>query len=291
MKFHFPSSGHRNPHPFRGPILGSMTGAGKVITASLALFITWSGVAAQEDDKELAKKTQNPVSDLISLPFQNNFNIGLGPDDDVQWVLNIQPVWPFQRGRVNYINRTIAPVIYQPEIAPGTGSEFGFGDINHTTWLSPAKQSKFIWGLGPVILLPTATDDVLGSDQWGLGPSFVGLTMPGNWVVGGLVNNVWSVAGDDDEPEVNFLTFQYFANYNFDRGWYLTFAPIITADWEAPSDQRWIVPVGGGFGKISRIGKMPINHSYQLYYNVEHPDIGPDWQFRFQLQLLFPKKK
>jgi hypothetical protein len=246
--------------------------------------------AGDKGAQDLAKASQNPVSDLISLPLQNNTNFGVGPGDDVQNILNIQPVVPVSLSENwNLITRTIAPVIYQPELVPGTGSEFGLGDINTTLFLSPAKPGKLIWGLGPVFSFPTATEDVLGTDKWSAGPSAVALTIQGPWVVGGLASNLWSFAGDDDRPDVNQFLFQYFINYNLPKGWYVSSAPIITANWEADSGNQWTVPFGGGFGKIFRIGKQPMNAQVQAFYNVEKPDNGPDWTLRLQLQFLFPK--
>jgi hypothetical protein len=227
---------------------------------------------------------------LISLPLQNNTNFGVGPGNDVQNVLNIQPVIPVKLStKWNVITRTIAPVIYQPELLPGTGSEFGLGDINTTLFLSPAESGKIIWGLGPVFSFPTASDRVLGTDKWSAGPSAVALTIRGPWVVGALANNLWSYAGDDDREDVNQFLMQYFINYNLPEGWYISSAPIITANWKADSGNKWTVPFGGGIGKIFRIGKQPMNAQVQAFYNVAKPDNGPDWTLRLQLQFLFPK--
>ena len=120
---------------------------------------------------------------------------------------------------------------------------------------------------------------------------FVALTMPGHWVLGGLATQVWSFAGEDARADVSQFLFQYFINYNFKDGWYATSAPIITADWEASSSQRWTVPFGGGFGKIMRFGKQPVNLSLHAYYNLERPDVLGDWSARLQIQFLFPKKR
>jgi hypothetical protein len=241
------------------------------------------------DASALAKQTQNPVADLISLPFQNNTSFNVGLDDDVQNVLNIQPVIPFNAGEWNLINRVIMPLIYQPEVQPGQDAEFGLGDVNYTLFLSPADSGRLIWGAGPAVDLPTATDDVLGTGQLSLGPSVVVLAMPDPWVVGVLWRNVWSVAGDSDRASVNRMLVQYFVNYNLPDGWYLTSAPIITADWRADSDDRWVVPIGGGFGKIFRIGDQPMNAQLQAFYNLEDTPLSGEWTIRFQLQLLFPK--
>ncbi len=113
--------------------------------------------------------------------------------------------------------------------------------------------------------------------------------MPGSWVIGALASNVWSVAGDDDRADVNSFLGQYFINYNYPSGWYLTSAPIITANWEADSGEKWTVPFGGGIGKVFRIGKQPMNINTQVFYNVQRPTNGARWQWRFQIQLLFPK--
>jgi hypothetical protein len=261
----------------------------KIFTAILIAIFFAVPVFAQ-DEAELAKKTQNPVSDLISVPFQSNFNFGVGPDDDMQYILNIQPVYPMNlNNEWNWIHRAIIPFVDQPELAPGIGDEFGLSDIQYQGYLSPAKPGKWVWGIGPVLSFPTASDESLGTEKWSAGPGAVVLTMRGSWVIGVLANNIWSFAGDDDRADVNQGLVQYFVNYNFPGGLYLTTAPVITADWEADSDERWTVPFGGGIGKILRIGKLPINASVAAYYNVEHPDNGTEWSIRLQFSLLFPK--
>ena len=240
------------------------------------------------DQGDLAKAAQNPVGDLISLPFQNNMNFDVGPADRTQNVLNIQPVWPIALSKNwNFITRTIVPVISQP--APGNERTNGLGDLNFTGFFSPKQPGKIIWGVGPTLVFPTATDDVTGTDKWSAGPSVVVLTMPGQWVIGALVSNVWSFSGDDERADVNSFLMQYFVNYNLPDGWYLTSAPIITANWEAESGEQWTVPFGGGIGRVFRIGRQPINMQTQVFYNVETPTNGAKWQWRLQVQLLFPK--
>ena len=243
-----------------------------------------------EGEASLAQAAQNPIASMISLPFQNNTNFGFGEFDRTQNVLNIQPVIPFRIGsNWNLITRTIIPVITQPDFSSETGSNTGLSDINFSAFFSPSKASKFIWGVGPAIIFPTATADNLGSGKWSAGPTVVGLTMQGSWVIGLLVSNVWSFAGNSDRDDVNFFFSQYFINYNMNHGWYLTSAPIITGNWKAEPGNQWIVPFGGGPGKIFRLGKQPMNINVQAFYNVVKPDFGPDWQFRFALTFLFPK--
>ena len=244
----------------------------------------------ENPEEELAKAAQNPVANMISLPLQNNTNFNFGPREKTQNVLNIQPVWPFTLNEDwNLITRTIMPLISQPQLFPGDDRENGLGDITFTAFLSPANPGKMIWGAGPVLLLPTATDEKLGTKKWGAGPSAVALTIRGPWVCGALANHIWSFAGDGNRDDVNQTLIQPFVNYNLPEGWYLVSSPIITANWEADSDNTWTVPLGGGIGKVFRIGGLPVNTSAQAFYNVEKPDFGADWSLRVQLQFLFPK--
>jgi len=245
--------------------------------------------AGQSDATALAEKTQNPIANLISLPFQNNTAFNVGLNNDVQNVLNIQPVIPVNVGDWNLINRVILPLVYQPEIIPGQDAEFGLGDLNYSLFFSPADSGTVIWGVGPAVVFPTATADVLGSGKLSLGPTAVVVAMPSPWVLGVLWSNIWSVAGDSNRPSVNSMLLQYFVNYNLADGWYLTSAPIITADWNADSDERWVVPIGGGFGKVFRIGNQSMNCNFQAFYNIEDTSTSGDWSIRFQLSLLFPK--
>jgi len=276
-------------------------------TTLLAIWILGSlsvNALAQSEEEvsaELAKASQNPVGNLISLPAQNNTNFGIGPHDETGNVLNIQPVWPLTvTPNWNVITRTIIPLVVQPnfQLAVDPGVETGdgnpndpftgLGDVTFTAWVSPAKPGKLIWGVGPVVLFPTGVDGIT-SEKWGVGPSIVLLTMPGSWVIGGLANNIWSVGGDKDVRDVNTFFAQYFITYNMPGGWYVTSAPIMTANWESAEGQRWTVPIGGGAGRVFKLGSQPINASLQGFVNVVKPDFGADWQLRLQFTLLFPK--
>jgi hypothetical protein len=226
--------------------------------AALLVLACASTSGWAQDNGELAKKTQNPVADLISVPFQNNVNFGVGPNDDVQYILNIQPVIPFKLSEDwNLISRTIVPLIYQPELAPGVGEVFGLGDIQQSLFFSPAKPGKLIWGIGPIFQFPTATDDSLGQGKWAAGPTAVALTMHGPWVLGALINNIWSFAGDSDRPDVNQMLIQPFVNYNLPDAWYLTSAPIITADWEEIATTGGPCPSGPAWGRSCGLGSCP----------------------------------
>lgn len=259
-----------------------------VSTAVLALVAVSAAQPASEED--LAKETQNPVSDLISVPFESNFNFGVGPNDDLQYILYVQPVVPFRLSKDwNLITRTIIPLIDQPELGPGVGDVFGLGDIQLSQFLSPAKSGALIWGIGPIFQFPTATDDALGSDKWSAGPTAAALTIRGPWVAGALVNHLWSFAGDDDRADVNQTLIQPIVNYNLPGGWFLSSVPYITANWEKDGDDRWTVPIGIGVGKVHRFGTQPVSLQLTPYYNVVRPDDAAEWTLQFRINLLFPK--
>jgi hypothetical protein len=258
------------------------------------LFVTsaWAEAEAIHEEHSLAKQSQNPVASLISLPFENNSTFNNGRDDDFVNILNIKPVIPMGlTENWNLINRIIAPVIYSEQTTPDDSAKFGIGDIIYQGFLSPKNPGKIIWGIGPQINLPTGTERFT-SDQWSLGPNGVILMMPGQWVLGLLAGNVWSIGGYNDAEDVNFFTAQYFINYNMEGGWYLTSAPVITANWEADdSDDKWTVPFGGGIGRVFKIGKQAVNLKAAVYYSAIRPDHASDWNLQFTWNFLFPKNK
>ncbi len=270
---------------------------GVIVTVLLVLAIAMAPVTAmaQSDgdaysDEALQRASQNPVANMISIPLQNNFNFNVGPQDKMQYVGNIQPVVPFHATESwNVITRTIVPFVYQPELAPGVGDVFGLSDIQFSAFLSPAKPGEFIWGVGPILQMPSGTDDSISQGKWAAGPSAVVLRMEGHWVYGALANYLSSFAGQGDRGAVSQWLIQPFVNYNMPDGWFFVSAPIITANMMADSSQRWTVPLGGGAGRIIRVGQLPLNISLQGFYNVATPDAGPDWSIRFAVQILLPK--
>lgn len=249
---------------------------------------------------DLAAAAQNPIANNISLPFEASIYQRAGVQRDDAFVLNVQPVVPTGISEDwNLIHRPIIPIMDMPGAVDGLpeiggqplGLEntFGLGDINYTVFASPKSPGEVIWGVGPSLTFPTATADELGSGQWSAGPSVVALTIQRPWLFGGLWRQIWSFAGDADRSSVNQMILQPFANYNLPDGWYLHTSPIFVADWTAPSNNRWTIPIGGGVGKLFKIGDLPINASLQYYYNVETPDQGPEWQIKLVFQFLFPK--
>ena len=247
---------------------------------------------------DLRSKVQNPVSSMYSLPLK--FTADFGAPNGSAYIFNVNPVIPVTVGDWNLINRALIPAVASvdgfiagtpgiPEGAPGKDRKTGLGDINYSLFFSPADAKGVIWGLGPSIGFPSATADQLGSGKWSAGPTGVVLVQPGWGTYGGLVRQLWSFAGDDDRSQVNQFLLEPFLNYNFEGGWYFIMDPILTANWNASSSNRWTVPLGGGFGKLFTIGSQPINSRLEAYYNVEKPDGGPDWQMVFTFQFLFPK--
>jgi hypothetical protein len=248
-------------------------------------------VLAQESS-EIAKQAQNPIASLISVPIENDFNPQTGIKKDDSYVLELKPVIPVRLSNDwTMITRTVIPVIQVPDLAPGVDGTAGVGDVQLSLFLSPAKAGAVIWGAGPVISFPTASQEILGTKKVSVGPTVVVLRSQGHWLFGTLVQNLFSVAGPAARPDVNQMLLQPFANYNLRHGWYLTSSPIITANWEVSPNQRWVVPVGGGVGKIVHFGKLPVNMYTQFFRNVERPDGTTHWSARFQAQLLFPKHK
>jgi len=282
----------QNIEPYKGERLMNKLRITTLFIAMLFMLGIMASANTARASEDLAKQSQNPVSSLISVPFENNLNFNAGPEDKTDYILNIKPVIPMSFSKNwNLINRVIAPVMSQGERSPALGRIFGLGDITYQGFFSPAKPGKIVWGVGPQLGMPTGMDR-LTSNQWTLGPAVVVLAMPGHWVVGTLVSNFWSIGdGYDDAPDVNVFSAQYFINYNMKGGWYLTSTPIITANWEADDDNTWTVPFGGGVGRVFKMGKQHINAKLAGYYNVEKPDNASDWTLQAQITLMFPKKK
>ena len=266
------------------------------LAAAFFAFSIFTPPAVAEDD--LAAAAQNPVASMISVPLDTS--VDFGAENGTAVIANFQPVVPVRIGDWNLINRPILPIIYlegkitgtpeipNPPIDIESEEKFGLGDLNYSAYLSPAKAGSIIWGIGPSLTIPTATDDLLGSGKWSAGPTAVVLAQPKPWSLGVLARQLWDFAGDSDRGQVNNFLLQPFVNYNLSDGWFLNFDPIITANWQA--EDKWTVPLGGGVGRIFKIGQQPVNMRLRAYYNVVRPDGAADWSVNFAVQLLFPKK-
>jgi hypothetical protein len=282
----------RSPGAFYRFFVSALSGLLLAFAPALCAQSAQQAPHAGASTEDLQKATQNPVASLISVPFQDNTDINIGTYSRNKNTLNIQPVIPTRVSeKWNLINRIITPVIYQPEISQPHLGTFGLGDMQPTFFFSPSKPAKLIWGVGPALLLPTATDDNLGTGKWSAGPGLVALIQPPKWTIGVLVNNLWSFAGPSSRADVNTMTLQYFVNYNLQKGWYLSSDPILSANWNAPSGNVWLVPFGGGIGRIFKAGAQPMNGKISFFGNAVRPDIlaSPTWQMRVQLALLFPR--
>ena len=242
------------------------------------------------DTTALAKQTQNPVGDLVSVPFQFNFNTGGCLSDQTFLNLNIQPVIPIKLSeRWNVIARTIIPINSLP--GPDATRLSGVGDIQEQLFFTPATPGRVIWGVGPILSMPTSTSSGTATGTWAAGPAAVVVKMAGPWVVGGLLSQAWPMSDANDDPETDLFVFQPFVNLNFGTGWALTSGPVITANWNAPNGQQWTVPVGFGISRTTVFSGRPISLNAQYYYNVVRPDAAAGQQLRLVMSFLFPTRK
>jgi len=248
-------------------------------------------VFAQTEAEDLAKKLSNPVASLISVPIQANYDTNIGPNEDGSvWKINIQPVIPITLNENwNLISRTILPIIDQNDIPVNGEGEFGIGDIVQSLFFSPKEPTPrgLIWGVGPVFLLPTASDDALGTEKWGIGPTAVGLRQSGPWTYGVLVNHIESFAGEDDRADVSATFIQPFLSYITKTKTTIGLNLESTYDWES---EKWSVPINFTVNQLLKIGPQIIQIGGGIRYWAESPDNGPeDWGARLQLTFLFPK--
>lgn len=251
----------------------------------LAVATATTPAPAQESADALAKALSNPVASLISVPFQYNIDFGLGPDGKgVSQTLNIQPVIPIRINESwNVISRTIVPVRAVTDVYPR--NVFGLGDTVQSLFLSPSKPGPggLIWGVGPVFYLPTGTDEYLGTGQFGLGPTAVGLLQKGPWTLGTLANHIWTV---DADSEVNATFVQPFLSYALGNGQTLTLNSETTYDWNA---EQATVPINAVYTKVFTLADQPMSLQAGGRVYVNRPQNGPDWGLRAVLTLLFPK--
>jgi hypothetical protein len=258
-----------------------------ICTLIIAAYPQSAAAEEQGSDADLAQDLANPLADLMSIPIQMNYDSDIGPLED-GWKLqtNIQPVIPVNvNENWNIITRTIIPVVGQEDIFPATGSQFGLGDINLSLFISPQNSSGegITWGFGPVLLFPTATDQLLGAKNWGAGPTAVVLNVRGPLTVGMLANHIWSYGGDSDRDDISSTFLQPFAAYTWPSAWTASLQSETTYNWET---EKWSVPVNLGVTKLVKWGKLPVNLQSGIGYWLESPETGPDG-FRFRLQATF----
>lgn len=246
---------------------------------------------AQDSADELAKQLSNPVASLISVPLQYNADFNIGSEDGTKQLLNVQPVIPTSHSDDwNLITRVIVPVVHQDDVLGNSGSQSGLGDTTPTLFFSPKAPTSggWIWGVGPVFLLPTATDDLLGAEKWGVGPSALALKQTaGGWTYGALANHIWSVAGEDARADVSATFLQPFLAKQLSGGRTLSFNLESSYDWKG---ETWNVPVNIGYSKVTKWGGQMLSLAGGVRYYLETPGDGPDWGVRFTLTLLYPER-
>jgi len=280
----------------------------KILSRTLIALVSYwfmAGSACAETEADIAEESMNPLSTVIAIPFENNTLFNIGPAESTANILNIKPIFPVDLGNWNLINRVTAPIVYtqgQDDIVDGDfnwgganpgsfglGSAFGLADITYQGFITPAKAGEVAWGLGGSLVMPTHTDDRFGTDKWSAGPAVVMFSSPGNWVLGMIAQNIWSFTGDSDAADVNVFSAQIGVNYRLKDGWYLTTAPLISANWESDKGDRWTVPLGGGIGRLLKFEGMAIAIDAGAYYNVEKPRFANDWYSQILVNFLLPK--
>ena len=261
---------------------------------AMGVFVLRISLRAQDTPAELRDIARNPFADVLKIPFQEDISFDAGPFNRTESSLQIQPVFPIQiTDEWLLIPRIVASaLVYQPDPTQPGGGATGLGDTVATFFFTPVHVGKLIWGAGPALLLPSATNSALGQGKWGLGPSVAVLTEPKWGSAGVLIQNLWSIGGNSQRAAVNQLELDLSFSYNLPHGWYLTSAPTITADWTQVTDERWLVPVGGGAGRSFNLGKQALDSNIALYWNAVRTanQLSPKWQISWQFTLLFPKQ-
>ena len=244
-----------------------------------AVLASCAAPARSEDAHELAKKLNNPISDLVSVPLQFNWEFGHGPDQDMWQITNLQPVVPFSiTPNTNMIARLIMPTISTP-------GQTVDGDMVFSLFFSPARGSGFLWGAGPVLQLPRS------GSKWGIGPTAVVLRIDGNRTYGALFNHVWSFAGDEDAPDVNQTFLQPFFAVATSKAMTFTLQSEMTANWEADDDDVWTIPLNFQVSKVAKIGPFPASFGAGPGVYLVTPDGGPEWRLRGVVTLMLPSSK
>jgi hypothetical protein len=260
-------------------------------TANSAASAPAAAATPENEGADLAKKLNNPISDLVSVPFQFNWQNGIGPLDQTQYILNIQPVIPFSvSDSTNLIVRVIALIVSQPPIVAGGVPASGVSDVLASFFLSP-KKGPVVWGVGPAISLPSTNVPTLGTQKWSAGPTGIVLKQQGGWTYGVLVNQIWSFAGQVDRSDVNQMFLQPFVAYTTKSLWTLTANSESTANWMLDSPDRWNAPINLMAAKLSSFGIFPASYQFGWGYFFARPVNSATWKVRTAITILLPKKK
>jgi hypothetical protein len=278
----------------------SMSPKATEIVSTWTLYGLWSVLLlagatlhAQQTPENLEKLARNPVGDAVKIPLAESINFDAGPHGRTSSSLQIQPTIPFPIAKDwLLIPRIVAtPAAYEPETSQASGGSTGLGDMVATFFLTPARTGTVVWGVGPSLLIPTATDTNTGAGKWGLGPSLALIVQP-NWgSIATAVQNIWSLPGNSQRTSVNQLQIETSLSYNLPHGWYLLTAPTFSSDWTQSSGDRWLVPFGGGAGRTLEFGKKAVDWNIAVYSNAIRPvgQLYPKWQISLQCTLLYPR--
>ncbi len=271
-----------------------MKTASMVLSGALLVFSA-AGAGAQDVDKsgaELAKKLANPLANLISVPFQSTWTGAMGNDDAAGFIFKLQPLVPFQlNGNWNLITRTIIPAMSEPALTAGGSPAAGFGDIQFSAFVSPARAGAISWGIGPIVSLPSTSAPVLGTQKWSAGPTAAAIIRSGPWTYGAVGHQLWSFAGNSDRPDVSQLFLQPFVSYTTRTAVTIGTNLEATANWNATGNRRWTAPLNLQVGKLATFGPLPANYALAYGWFVAKPDGAPSWQLRATVTLLLPKNR
>lgn len=242
-----------------------------------------------DSDAELAKKLANPLASMISVPVKFNWDTGIGPADADRSTLLVQPVIPFDLNRDwNLITRTIIPYIHAQSPVAGGSSESGLGDITQSFFFSPKAPTAggWIWGVGPALLYPSASNDKLGSEKWGAGPTAVLLKQENGWSYGALANHIASFAGSNDRANISATFIQPFLAYTTPKAMTVSINMESTYDWKG---RQWTVPLNLTVSQLMKFGRLPVSLAVGARSYVERPAGGPDWGLSFTATFILPK--
>ena len=277
---------------------------------------------------QIAKLMDNPVGNLVAVFFQYDYTQFKGPRIDTKVVhkLQIIPMFPINLGSDwNLINRVVFPFLSVPVnkgfgkcmgAAPGSilascpnfpslladpfDRTTGFSDLTYVGLASPKKPikiestgGKVIWGIGPTSMFPTASQDVLGTGKFSLGPSAVVGYLGREWLFGIFPQHWWSVGGESKRADVNLTNIQYFLYYvppwDPKAQWRIGMSPTVSIDWKAKGD-KLTFPVGLGIERMFAIGQLPVFIQLEVAYSVIHPEdkVGSRWNFRLNIIPVIP---
>jgi hypothetical protein len=266
-----------------------------IARAFCTLALICFALRAQPTADDLRDLARNPVGDAIKVPLTGSFSFDAGPYHRTASSLQALPLIPLQvTGNWLLIPRISAnPVVYQPDVTSKSGGITGMADTVATVFLTPAHPGWFIWGIGPSLLIPTATHSDLGGGKWDIGPSVAAVIQPkwgGFWIA---AQNLWSLPVDPLRPAVNQLQIEVSFNINLPHDWYLFTNPTLNANWDDSGDGRWLIPFGGGLGRTFNIGRQAVDWNVALYHNTIRPapQFFPKWQLSSQFTLIYPRKR